>query len=60
MKKTTILILILLVILGFLFVSSLNLSKPTNIEKKKVKIVTPSYWITPEGPSWKPPVHPHY
>jgi len=37
MKKTTILILILLVILGFLFVSSLNLSKPTNIEKKKVK-----------------------
>ena len=36
MKKTTILILILLVLLGFLFVSSLNLNKPTNIEKKKI------------------------
>jgi len=60
MKKTTILILILLVILGFLFVSSLNLNKPTNIEKKKVKIVTPSYWITPEGPSWNPPSHHYY
>ena len=60
MNNTIIIILLLLIIIGILYKESLKTNKNVNVEKKKVKIVKPSYWITPEGPSWKPPHHKNY
>ena len=52
----------LLILSGILSVVILILLFRPTVYKKKVKptVITPSYWITPTGPSWKPPKHRKY
>ena len=52
----------LLILSGILSVVILVLLFRPIVYKKTVKhikptVVTPSYWITPSGPSWNPPKH---
>lgn len=54
-------IVIASIILTIVIIIAVFSSPKTNkIHKKRPVIVRPSYWITPTGPSWNPPIKEHY
>lgn len=52
-------VIIASILLTIIIISLLFTKKDIKDQKHKIKpkIVRPAYWITPTGPSWKPPAH---